>query len=146
MFVCVLFFKQKAAYEMRIIDWSSDVCSSDREIVRRRQVLQHFIPANLRYPEARRARNFGVICRLAPGPGAMGGKNGIEAERLWRLHPHQSRPVDVDAVANDGVDHRQHRNGPIRGPQRLKQTRSEEHTSELQSLMRISYAVFCLKK
>src|SRR3546814_6678370 len=52
----------------------------------------------------------------------MGGKNGIEAERLWRLHPHQSRPVDVDAVANDGVDHLQHRNGPIRGPQRLKQT------------------------
>src|SRR3546814_17222280 len=51
------------------------------EIVRRRQFLQHFIPANLRYPEARRARNFGVICRLAPGPGAMGGKNGIEAER-----------------------------------------------------------------
>src|SRR3546814_2287642 len=75
------------------------------EIVRRRQFLQHFIPANLRYPEARRARNFGVICRLAPGPGAMGGKNGIEAERLWR---------------------------------------SEEHTSELQSLMRTSYAVFCL--
>src|SRR3546814_8958311 len=28
----------------------------------------------------------------------------------------------------------------------LQQTRSEEHTSELQSLMRISYAVFCLKK
>src|SRR3546814_1811534 len=30
--------------------------------------------------------------------------------------------------------------------QKLKQRRSEEHTSELQSLMRISYAVFCLKK
>src|SRR3546814_4486156 len=29
---------------------------------------------------------------------------------------------------------------------RLRKTRSEEHTSELQSLMRISYAVFCLKK
>src|SRR3546814_10646445 len=29
---------------------------------------------------------------------------------------------------------------------RLEQARSEEHTSELQSLMRISYAVFCLKK
>src|SRR3546814_3328905 len=27
--VCVLFFKQKAAYEMRISDWSSDVCSAD---------------------------------------------------------------------------------------------------------------------
>src|SRR3546814_2968084 len=31
-------------------------------------------------------------------------------------------------------------------PQRSKGRRSEEHTSELQSLMRISYAVFCLKK
>src|SRR3546814_5557954 len=31
-------------------------------------------------------------------------------------------------------------------PPRLKRRRSEEHTSELQSLMRISYAVFCLKK
>src|SRR3546814_9330985 len=31
-------------------------------------------------------------------------------------------------------------------PRRLLNTRSEEHTSELQSLMRISYAVFCLKK
>src|SRR3546814_1204273 len=28
-FCCVLFFKQKTAYEMRISDWSSDVCSSD---------------------------------------------------------------------------------------------------------------------
>src|SRR3546814_2032402 len=33
-----------------------------------------------------------------------------------------------------------------RGARRLRQLRSEEHTSELQSLMRISYAVFCLKK
>src|SRR3546814_3608586 len=32
------------------------------------------------------------------------------------------------------------------GPQTLSEVRSEEHTSELQSLMRISYAVFCLKK
>src|SRR3546814_10836285 len=31
-------------------------------------------------------------------------------------------------------------------PQAVRRTRSEEHTSELQSLMRISYAVFCLKK
>src|SRR3546814_3833809 len=31
-------------------------------------------------------------------------------------------------------------------PQRVEHVRSEEHTSELQSLMRISYAVFCLKK
>src|SRR3546814_1289213 len=34
----------------------------------------------------------------------------------------------------------------LRGPLRVRALRSEEHTSELQSLMRISYAVFCLKK
>src|SRR3546814_4928042 len=38
------------------------------------------------------------------------------------------------------------RRGPARLWQRLTHLRSEEHTSELQSLMRISYAVFCLKK
>src|SRR3546814_8423280 len=35
---------------------------------------------------------------------------------------------------------------PVRYPRRSKARRSEEHTSELQSLMRLSYAVFCLKK
>src|SRR3546814_7608818 len=35
---------------------------------------------------------------------------------------------------------------PSEAPRDLVETRSEEHTSELQSLMRISYAVFCLKK
>src|SRR3546814_20460676 len=34
-FLCVFFFKQKTAYEMRISDWSSDVCSSDLEGVGR---------------------------------------------------------------------------------------------------------------
>src|SRR3546814_1778339 len=33
---CVFFFKQKTAYEMRISDWSSDVCSSDLKIEQRR--------------------------------------------------------------------------------------------------------------
>src|SRR3546814_14975493 len=50
-----------------------------------------------------------------------------------------------------GADHRRHdlgpeeRGDPETGVRRRAQ-RSEEHTSELQSLMRISYAVFCLKK
>src|SRR3546814_8221375 len=52
--------------------------------------------------------------------------------------------------AGPGVGHRRHRR-PRRPQARLAKTvspeqRSEEHTSELQSLMRISYAVFCLKK
>src|SRR3546814_19065118 len=33
-FVCFFFFKQKTAYEMRISDWSSDVCSSDLPVIR----------------------------------------------------------------------------------------------------------------
>src|SRR3546814_4976277 len=40
--VLVFFFKQKTAYEMRISDWSSDVCSSD--LIERRQALgQHAV-------------------------------------------------------------------------------------------------------
>src|SRR3546814_5896061 len=44
----------------------------------------------------------------------------------------------------DGADGARTRNGDVIG--RRAELRSEEHTSELQSLMRLSYAVFCLKK
>src|SRR3546814_7628334 len=58
---------------------------------------------------------------------------------LFRSRPgrHPSRACRSDNNAGSGADHR--------GPRATDQ-RSEEHTSELQSLMRISYAVFCLKK
>src|SRR3546814_6884530 len=39
MFLCFFFFKQKTAYEMRISDWSSDVCSSD--LVRPKLFVRH---------------------------------------------------------------------------------------------------------
>src|SRR3546814_9922953 len=54
-------------------------------------------------------------------------------------HAHScgSHHVGVDAPAGGRQPHRY---------SRARCTRSEEHTSELQSLMRISYAVFCLKK
>src|SRR3546814_9440651 len=42
--------------------------------------------------------------------------------------------------------HRGESSRPARAPAHARHARSEEHTSELQSLMRISYAVFCLKK
>src|SRR3546814_5959360 len=50
------------------------------------------------------------------------------------------QPVAVEARPDGRADRRRAKAGP---PDR---TRSEEHTSELQSLMRISYAVFCLNK
>src|SRR3546814_1334798 len=51
---------------------------------------------------------------------------------------------DVDLVVETFRKQRTHR--PVDQPRNQRFLRSEEHTSELQSLMRISYAVFCLKK
>src|SRR3546814_7725349 len=45
--ICVFFFKQKTAYEMRISDWSSDVCSSDLGAVAAPTAALHFTPALL---------------------------------------------------------------------------------------------------
>src|SRR3546814_9199830 len=58
----------------------------------------------------------------------------------------------VEQATHDTIDTHQYANwnrrdqGKEKAAQYPLQTRSEEHTSELQSLMRISYAVFCLKK
>src|SRR3546814_10709785 len=42
--LCVFcFFKQKTAYEMRISDWSSDVCSSDLDLAELHQLLREFV-------------------------------------------------------------------------------------------------------
>src|SRR3546814_7568283 len=71
---------------------------------------------------------------------------GEISEQRARGRPRQAEDADqagtwlqVDA---NGLRHDQ----GLRGHARPTQRRSEEHTSELQSLMRISYAVFCLKK
>src|SRR3546814_2398353 len=64
-----------------------------------------------------------------------------------RILPNVSEPLSTwgfSAARNAGmktISYKRHR-----FPPRVIQHRSEEHTSELQSLMRISYAVFCLKK
>src|SRR3546814_1541011 len=91
------FFKQKTAYEMRISDWSSDVCSSDLR---------------------QRAAFLGVLF-------LVGASNNIDRNILGVLLPQ----IKAEFVLSD-----------------TELGRSEEHTSELQSLMRISYAVFCLTK
>src|SRR3546814_7522726 len=61
-------------------------------------------------------------------------RNGVKLMIAYRLHFEEINLKAVDLV----------RRGRIGDPRFF--TRSEEHTSELQSLMRISYAVFCLKK
>src|SRR3546814_10544218 len=86
----------------------------------------------LRFGQAERARHrdqLGMLIRVAD--------LGLMAQRL----------TGVDIFADLGERHRDADIGQIleRAP-RAAIGRSEEHTSELQSLMRISYAVFCLKK
>src|SRR3546814_6487536 len=59
------------------------------------------------------------------------------------LSPLRFRRLDPDQLQDRP---RRHATGPAGARWRAMLLRSEEHTSELQSLMRISYAVFCLKK
>src|SRR3546814_2796305 len=109
MIIVVFFFKQKTAYEMRISDWSSDVCSSDLGAEDRTRDAHH---ADRHHGEQLRRGQPGEI--------------GPDDQRRFGL---ADKDVRGGAEAFD-----------------LGDARSEEHTSELQSLMRISYAVFCLKK
>src|SRR3546814_6741626 len=134
---------------MRISDWSSDVCSSDLL----RAWLFGVSPGVIYY-----GRRMNALCALAAAgyPTALelhhpprGSAQSAQLQafavqagflglvviseqlrtEILRLLPNLD-PASV-LVAHDGA----------RGDRR-----SEEHTSELQSLMRISYAVFCLKK
>src|SRR3546814_4959670 len=112
---------------MRISDWSSDVCSSDlgRLVCKAQlqQSLQHFV--------SRRAADI-------EGVGESLIAELVERERL-------RTPADLFtlAVADIAVLYKSAEVAPAKI---IDAIRSEEHTSELQSLMRISYAVFCLNK
>src|SRR3546814_2511208 len=120
------FFKQKTAYEMRISDWSSDVCSSDLgKGGEKTRDEQRPAPPD-REAGFRRALGHREADRDEAREAAEGGGGGRHQE-----------DEETDRVEEAG-EHRGDSGDEI--------IRSEEHTSELQSLMRISYAVFCLKK
>src|SRR3546814_2054132 len=129
--VCSLrffFLWRKAAYEMRSSDWSSDVCSSD--LKRRLSAGYCQILAALDQ------RSTGLIRPFRH-----------ERERNILPLPFGFRPVGHLG----GYMKKFARSGRIiaalvLGTSPTITARSEEHTSELPSLMRISYAVFCLKK
>src|SRR3546814_9639206 len=108
---------------MRISDWSSDVCSSD---------LQAPEGDCAGLDHARRGDE-----RAWPRSADLAVAGPLHARRFDRSRDAAGRRPGV-------------RPDPVRGQSRLYagapyRYRSEEHTSELQSLMRISYAVFCLK-
>src|SRR3546814_1643053 len=122
---------------MRISDWSSDLCSSDLSR-----------PPSAAPPPCRKSAS---LPWAAPHPG-----------RQLRDDQHVDQPQDRDRCADHRIaarrdqvalpdqyaqqDHRDSGHPHDLYYQIAVAGRSEEHTSELQSLMRISYAVFCLKK
>src|SRR3546814_10280494 len=124
------FFKQKTAYEMRISDWSSDVCSFRSAFG---EGLRCDIPAR-----------DDRLC----GPAADGaGEREPVRRRPWRAQRRAAQPAQRLPRPGLGDPCRHGRAADSQAAQgELLPGRSEEHTSELQSLMRISYAVSCLKK
>src|SRR3546814_3647600 len=126
---------------MRISDWSPDVCSSDLELhawltaqlakLSRGHDLAKAINYMLRRWDAfTRFLDDGRICLT-----------NNTAERALRCVP-----LGRKAWLFCGSDRGGQRAAVLYTLIQTAASRSEEHTSELQSLMRISYAVFCLKK
>src|SRR3546814_5170068 len=104
---------------MRISDWSSDVCSSDLLVASNvRELLRPH----------QQGLDPGAPCRCRRRGAHGAARNDEEVGDLELLR--------------EAVRRRSDRRAGSPG----RSNRSEEHTSELQSLMRISYAVFCLKK
>src|SRR3546814_683027 len=221
--MCIVFFcKQKTAYEMRISDWSSDVCSSDLfgdgdggpgHLHQRQYAFLHPRPARSGEDDIACAPLYGRACARDKGlPHRLSHRSAHEGKVLHahdnrlmvdladrvdegvllpggsagRFHPvavpfgipelqrvfadggrGEADPAIVENLskARLGADPlvevalradrqiflelagEQHLSAaPAFVPEIIGRLRSEEHTSELQSLMRISYAVFCLTK
>src|SRR3546814_8086426 len=123
---------------MRISDWSSDVCSSDlraADVELRRQLLLRQALAGGVFEQADAIPDRAVQ-PLVPLARRGRLRRGVAVPR--------HRPAGGTAHPASSTACRNWRVRSLLGL--LNSSRSEEHTSELQSLMRISYAVFCLKK
>src|SRR3546814_3109860 len=137
---------------MRISDWSSDVCSSDlrpdppRGLLHRQpvQLVQTFQAVGMRIflvaddevgIAAHLFREMTVQIQLDADRHAWPDDSAYAFDQITLAIVISLRNHGAMQIELHGVDRQRH-----------LEIRSEEHTSELQSLMRISYAVFCLKK
>src|SRR3546814_5348933 len=120
---------------MRISDWSSDVCSSDLPHVDDQRFVLHYgdltdstnLIRIIQQVQPDEIYNLAAMSHVAVSfetPEYTANADAIGTLRI------------LEAIRILGLEKKT----------RFYQARSEEHTSELQSLMRISYAVFCLKK
>src|SRR3546814_2574508 len=114
---------------MRISDWSSDVCSSDLPVAE--------------WPNVLTALNAVILLRSIDGMRSVPIREFLIGYLTTGLEPGEILVgVEIPRPARSqraGISKLCRKAGEFAH-------RSEEHTSELQSLMRISYAVFCLKK
>src|SRR3546814_4880119 len=114
---------------MRISDWSSDVCSSDLPTVYVGQFEEQFLQVPPECLILTMRLNQKYFPLFEPASGKL-----------------THRFLIVSNMQVDDPVHIIEGNQRVVRPRLADAQRSEEHTSELQSLMRISYAVFCLKK
>src|SRR3546814_2407387 len=139
---------------MRISDWSSDVCSSDLD----RQCAGSGDPrrvevgdeARLERREVQAPADAAAVAVLRPSRHRRRGRRAVHRLPGAAARRHAARAavgrtvLAMAAAAQSGDAGESLRQAAVHGWSDVG--RSEDHTSELQSLMRISYAVFCLKK
>src|SRR3546814_6012018 len=126
---------------MRISDWSSDVCSSDLvvKIVEGVRTSQRFFQANP-------LRIFKIVLGVIGIGFTVVQVVDDELMQMPTLPPHGPEQGHVQFTQGNVGRHQNRSVDQRSAVTQFNAQRSEEHTSELQSLMRISYAVFCLKK
>src|SRR3546814_7990043 len=129
----LFFFKQKTAYEMRISDWSSDVCSSDLEEIGQQRFDLGGVDVSARRHRAAVALGVPILMQFA---------HQLAAATI-DLRPDRHKGPHLVISGWNGLQHAlPARRGSFRRHCRFVQT-SEEHTSPRPSLIRTSYAVFC---
>src|SRR3546814_8601546 len=116
---------------MRISDWSSDVCSSDLVQIADQHLARRFLDLGRDLAARLRGRHHDLF--------------GDEVRDDRRRQPVPQAAAEFARVAARPPDDVAALSAAIHAAERPGDIRSEEHTSELQSLMRTSYAVFCLK-
>src|SRR3546814_4899182 len=127
----LVLFKQKTAYEMRISDWSSDVCSSDLVSVLWMTTFGGTAIDQATLQGLSGVKDAVLELKLFAMLEGLPLKEitsllGIVLVIVFFITSSDSGSLVIDTITAGG--------------------RSEEHTSELQSLMRISYDVFCLNQ
>src|SRR3546814_10461027 len=159
---------------MRISDWSSDVCSSDLLAQHAGHTMpaqapaadphadhgigtpsaptmqsdpsQPAAPAAPTDPHAGHGMGTMPPASPAPPPDPHAGHDMGRAAGVAPTPPQAPPPPEAFPGPRHAADVLSDPSTRSEARERLRAVRSEEHTSELQSLMRISYAVFCLKK